>query len=92
MPEQSNQAPVIPVEVRNKVREWLVGTYGRDHSGVPLRLIEKVKLDGLTIYRLEVDVTVITTSPRRETVYLAVTARSGAPPQIDQDTVVFFAE
>ena len=92
MTQQPDQARVIPVEVRNTVREWLVGTFGRDHSGVPLQLIEKVRLGNVIIYRLELDITVITTSPQRETVFLAVTTEPGVAPAIDPDTVVFFAE
>jgi hypothetical protein len=92
MPDTLAQGASIPVEVRKQVREWLLGTYGVDHIGVPLRLIELVVKSGSTIYRLEIDVMVVTSSPRRATVYLEVSIASGSAPVIDPDTVVFFDE
>jgi len=90
MTDKSNQSAAIPVEVRRKIHEWVIGTFSTAVPGVPIDLIEKVTKSALTIYRVEVDITSITTSVQRQTVYLAVNTRSGAAPEIDQDSVVFF--
>ena len=88
----ANQGASIPVEVRRAVREWVIGTYGLDNPGVPIQLIERVDLEGQTVYRLEADVKDITISPHRMPVYLAVVTRPDAQFEIDLDTVVFFDE
>jgi hypothetical protein len=87
-----NQSVAIPVEVRKAIREWVIGTYGLDNPGIPLQLIEKLVRSGQTIYRIEADVKDIVTSSKRTPVFIAVIARSGAAPEIDQDSVVFFDE
>jgi hypothetical protein len=85
-----DQSSAIPVEVRKTIDEWITSAYGQKHLGVPIFLIEKVRKSGQTIYRVELDVTLITTSPHRETVYMSVNSRSGVAPEVDKDSVVFF--
>jgi hypothetical protein len=92
MNTRSNPSAAIPIEVRQAIREWVIGTYGLDNPGVPLQLIEKVVRAGQTIYRIEADVKDIVASPKRTPVFMAVISRAGAAPEIDQDTVVFFDE
>ena len=58
--------------------------------GVPMHVIEVVTLSDETNYRLEIDVTLVTTSPRRQTAIMSVLSRAGAAPRVDQDSVVFF--
>ena len=88
----ANQSQAVPVEVRKAIREWVIGTYGRDIPGVPMYLIKKVVRASQTIYRVEADVKDIVTSSKRRPVYLAVISRAGTTFEIDQDSVVFFDE
>jgi hypothetical protein len=87
-PAQASAA--LPIEVRNKIREWLSNTYGRDHPAVPIDLIQVLKQPPRIIYRVEINVSTVTKSGHRDTVYLEVYSEASGSPIIDQEMVVFF--
>jgi hypothetical protein len=90
MIQRPNLNSVIPPELHKQVKEWVSGRHGRDCSGVPVSVIEQVTTASATVYRLEIDITLVNQAARRQTLYVEVIVAPGAPPRVDQDTVVFF--
>ena len=90
MSSPGNTSQAVPVAVRDLIRDWLSGTYDSAPPGFPIRIIETVPKPAGMVLRLEIDVNVVTLSPRRETIYMEVINGPGDTYEIDYSTIVLF--